>query len=170
MTIINGEDTGCSRVYGQGSPGVFSLSPVSNAVEGNHARASLFLLSLQLSGLSTQNGSHGQEQSHDNTTHDNAVLLTMSEAESGNDTFHVAMSGSSSHTSMVVALPKKGRERRSRTTVHPRKRGEKGSNQIISRGFDGVKPNPRTFPSDPIRSRWYRHLLVGNRARHLLDQ
>lgn len=69
------------------------------------------------------------------------------------DAVHVEMSGLSSHTchtSMVVALPKKGRERRSRTTVHPRKRGEKGSNQIISREFDGVKPNPRSFSSDPI--------------------
>lgn len=136
-----------------------SLSPacVQRGRGGPRARVSTTFCS-----LSTKTGRMGKTimQSHDNTTHDTAVLLFMSEAESEirrrpcRDVWVIKPympyidGGRASQKGTRTSITDHGSSEKARER-------EKGSNQIISREFDGVKPNPRSFPSDPIRSRWF---------------
>jgi hypothetical protein len=154
--------------YGQGSPGVFSLSlscPVSNAVEGDHARASpSFCSSCSTLRLATffplPKRSHAQNNNNLALTHHTALtsyetLIPRSMPDSEVTLPMLKCLGAQAIYRWSSRFPKRDENVDHGSRFIRESEREKGSNQIISREFDGVKPNPRSFPSDPIRSRWF---------------
>lgn len=140
----------------------FSLLWVCPTRSRGTTRARLSFCSTTFCSL-YQNGSHGQEQSHNNTTHDTAVLLTMSEAESGirrrpcRDVWVLKP-----YIECSSRFPKRDENVDHGPRFIRESEREKGSNQIISRDSMGSNLIHDHFHQIPSvhQIKMVRHLLV----------